>query len=413
MEEKIMKRAFSVVLVLTMLLSCFALFSCTPKNANEPKEQSTRMTIDINPSVEFMLDEENKVVSVTALNDDGAILIAGEVFVGLSAEEAGALVVEIAKETGYLIDSAKSDGNEVKFSISGDSSYAQSLKASVKASIENKLDELNIQGIAQELDELMLDELKSLVVESTEYTEEEVDKMSKDALYSALAVARIDSALLLTDELRDAYYQAKEYEISFAERKETARIIDEMGTIYAALNTLYKTSLDAYQAVLAEIEEYRYNALVSPDSQYQIALRALREKKVLVIEKRNELADMDELSAEYIEEKNKLDLLEAQYTTALGTLESLGDSINGFLETLLIELRAVEETLVEIEEGFSDNIKAELESKASELEAKVNQAKDSFFEKFEAEHAEDIERVENELIARKQALIEANSSTAE
>ena len=408
-----MKRVFSVVLVLTMLLSSFALFSCTPKKNNEAKEQSTRMTIDINPSVEFMLDEENKVVSVTALNDDGAILIAGEVFLGLSAEEAGALVIEIAKETGYLIDSAKSDANEVKLSISGDSSYAESLKASVKDSIQDKLSELNIGGVVNELEELMLDELKSLVVESTEYTQEEVDKMSKDELYSLLEAARIDSALLLTEDLRNTYYQARDYEISFAEREETAKIIDEMGAIYAALNTAYKTALDTYQAVLAELENYRYEALISPESQYQIALQALREKKALVIEKRNELAGMDELSAEYTEAKNALDMLEAQYTTALEALESIGKGVNGFIETLLIELRSVEEALVEIEEGFSDNIKAELESKATELEAKVNQAKDSFFEKYEAEHAEDIERVENELLARKQSLIEANSSLAE
>lgn len=408
-----MKRVFSVVLVLTMLLSCFALFSCAPKKNNEAKEQSTRMTIDINPSVEFMLDEENKVVSVTALNDDGAILIAGEVFLGLSAEEAGALVIEIAKETGYLIDSAKSDANEVKLSISGDSSYAESLKASVKDSIQDKLSELNIGGVVNELNELMLDELKSLVVESTEYTQEEVDKMSKDELYSLLEAARIDSALLLTEDLRNTYYQARDYEISFAEREETAKIIDEMGAIYAALNTAYKTALDTYQAVLAELENYRYEALISPESQYQIALQALREKKALVIEKRNELSGMDELSAEYLEAKNALDMLEAQYTTALEALESIGEGVNGFIETLLIELRSVEEALVEIEEGFSDNIKAELESKATELEAKVNQAKDSFFEKFEAEHKDDIERVENELLARKQALIEANSSVAE
>ena len=75
-----MKRILSITFVLAMLFSCFMLFSCAPSENGEEKEKSTRMTIDLNPSVEFMLDEENKVVSVTALNDDGAILIAGEVF---------------------------------------------------------------------------------------------------------------------------------------------------------------------------------------------------------------------------------------------------------------------------------------------------------------------------------------------
>ena len=108
-----MKRILSITLVLAMLFSCFMLFSCAPSESGEEKEKSTRMTIDLNPSVEFMLDEENKVVSVTALNDDGAILIAGEVFVGLSAEEASALFVELAEEIGYLVD-AESFENEIK-----------------------------------------------------------------------------------------------------------------------------------------------------------------------------------------------------------------------------------------------------------------------------------------------------------
>ena len=69
-----MKRKFTcILLLLTMLLSAFSLTSCF---GSEPEEGVvTRMTVDINPSVEFMIDDQNKVVSVTALNDDGGILI--------------------------------------------------------------------------------------------------------------------------------------------------------------------------------------------------------------------------------------------------------------------------------------------------------------------------------------------------
>ncbi len=406
-----MKKTFSVVLVLAMLLSCLALFSCTP-NKEDDKEETTRMTIDINPSVEFMLDKEHKVASVTALNDDGAVLIAGEVFLGLSAEEAGELFVNIAKETGYLVEGT-SNGNEVEFSISGDSSHAENLKASVKGAIESKLNELNINGAVDELEELALDALREMVLEATEYTEEEVDKMSKEELYSALKLARIDSALLLTEELRSAYYHAKEYEISFAERKEAARVIDEISAVHAMLNTAYKTALEAYQAGLVKLEEYRYDNLVDPESSYQKALLELREKKAHLIEQRNIIAGMDEMSSEYASEVNKLDALEAQYTAALNALEALGEAVSTAIDALLVELKALEAALIELESNFSADIKAELEAKASEIEAKVNLVKDNFFASFEEEHKDDIERIENELLARKQALIEANLSTAE
>ena len=72
------KRIFSLALVILMVVSMLAFTSC---NKAKPEEGTvTRMTVDINPSVEFMVDDQNKVVSVTALNDDGSILIAGEAF---------------------------------------------------------------------------------------------------------------------------------------------------------------------------------------------------------------------------------------------------------------------------------------------------------------------------------------------
>ena len=40
----------------------------------------------------------------------------------------------------------------------------------------------------------------------------------------------------------------------------------------------------------------------------------------------------------------------------------------------------------------------------------MNEYKDSYFEKFEAEHSADIEAIENELLAKKQALIESKNS---
>ena len=63
----------SLVLVMTFMVTFF-LFGCK----KTPQEESlSRVTVDINPSIELLVDEENKVVSVTALNDDGNIIIDG------------------------------------------------------------------------------------------------------------------------------------------------------------------------------------------------------------------------------------------------------------------------------------------------------------------------------------------------
>lgn len=68
------------------------------------------MQVDINPSVEFILDADDKVLSVTALNDDGALIVAGEAFVGKTAEDAVELMASISTDAGYLVKGELSAG---------------------------------------------------------------------------------------------------------------------------------------------------------------------------------------------------------------------------------------------------------------------------------------------------------------
>ena len=87
------RKILSLILVLATVVSAFSLTSC---DATPEKGTFTRMTVDVNPSIEFMIDDENKVASVTALNDDGSILIAGEAFVGKTRVEATEIVLSLA-----------------------------------------------------------------------------------------------------------------------------------------------------------------------------------------------------------------------------------------------------------------------------------------------------------------------------
>ena len=87
-----MKKVFKC-LSLIMIVGMFALIatSCGKKTEAE----LSRVTVDINPSIELMVDEEQKVISVSALNDDGSIIIAGEAIVGKDVEEATKIIVNV------------------------------------------------------------------------------------------------------------------------------------------------------------------------------------------------------------------------------------------------------------------------------------------------------------------------------
>ena len=399
------KTLISILLLCAMIFSTLSFVSCSKA---EPEEGTlTRMTVDINPSVEFMIDDQNKIVSVTALNDDGSILIVGESFIGKTPEEGVEMMVTLASETGYLIEgNVEADENTVKISVSGDSKYAEQLMKDASEKAESIMKKLDIEGKVEKAEALKLEELRKLALSTSLYTEEEINAMDEKQLYKVISAGRIETALLLTEEMRTAYYSAKEYKISFAESEETARIIKEMGGLYTVVHTSYKTALDLYSTAITELDNFRYDMLVSPDSEYQKSLTKLREAKVELLKQKNYTASLEINGEEYASATVTLQATEEDYNKALAAYEELGNNLNASLEALIAKLRQAEEQLRQLEDKlFDENIEAKLQEKASEIEANMNAAKDGFFEAFEAEHSEDINTVEQSLLAKKQQLM--------
>ena len=398
------KRLISTILLLTLVLSAISLTSCS--NAKPEEGSVTRMTVDINPSVEFMIDDQNKVVSVTALNDDGSILIVGEVFVGKTPEEAVEMMVTLASDTGYLVQgNAEASENTVKISVSGDSKYAQQLQKDIAKKANDTLKALDIDGKVEKVEALKIEAIRRMALSTSLYTEEEIGKMDEGQLYKVISAGRIETALLLTEEMRNAYYSAKEYKISFAQREETARIIKELGGLYNLTHAAYKTALDVYSTAITELDRFRYEMLVSPESEYQKSLAKLREAKVELLKQKNYTATLDINGEEYAAETVTLQLSEEKYNKMLAAYEKIGTDLNASLEALIAKLRQAETKLVELENTlFDENIEAKLTEKAAEIEANLNAAKDGFFAYFENAHADDIESAEQALLAKKQQL---------
>ena len=398
------KRLISIFLLCTLFLTAISFTSCS--NAKPEEGSVTRMTVDINPSVEFMIDDQNKIVSVTALNDDGSILIVGEAFVGKTPEEAIEIMVTLASDTGYLVQgNAEASENIVKISVSGDSKYAEQLKKDITEKANDTLKALDINGKVEKVEALKIDALRQMALSTSLYTEEEINAMDEDQLYKVISVGRIETALLLTEEMRSAYYSAKEYKISFAQREETARIIKELGGLYNLTHTAYKTALDVYSTAITELDNFRYEMLVSPESEYQRSLTKLREAKVELLKQKNYTASLDVNGEEYASATVTLQLTEENYNKMLAAYEKIGTDLNASFETLIAKLRQAEAKLIELEDTlFDENIEAKLQEKASEIEANLNAAKDGFFAEFESAHAEDIAAIEQTLLAKKQQL---------
>lgn len=387
--------------------ACALLAGC----GGEDSEAAARMQVDINPSVEFILDEDNKVLSVTALNDDGALIIAGEAFVGKTAEDAVELMVSISTEAGYLVKGDLSAGQDgITVSITGDEEAAQKLYDDVKAGIDAFLEESGINAAVERGEALKLDALRALVQKADPtLTDEEVESMTEEQLLNALKISRIETAQLLTEELREAYAAAKEYDFRFAERQATKDIISGLGSAYQTFLDGYAKALDSYRQAIQAVEQARYDYLVDAESDYQKKLAEVHAQKDKVLEQRKEVAELSEGAAKDAAEA-ALAAEEATLQTLEAALELAGDTANAAFGLALSAMKTVENALTELEKTFPEEITTALTESAQQAQDAMNAAKDEAFAKFEEAHKEDIEKALADLQARKQALIDANKA---
>lgn len=408
-------KCLSLALCLCLLIGmALPLASCKKSEPTPPEGTYTRMTVDINPSVEFMVDDQNKVVSVTALNDDGSILIAGEAFVGKTPEEATRMVVSLATDAGYLVKGEihvenTDESQKVEISVSGNSDYAKELAKNVKSDVEKYLKDNKITATVESVKAKTLDEMRKVVIEDGLFTEDEVKNMTEEQLYKALAAGRIETAQLLTAEMREAYYRAKDYKISFVEKQATADIISGMEEANKAVMTLYSTALDTYSKSIEALDELRYSLLVDPESAYQKALASLRDAKEDLLKEKKLIFSVKDGDKTYVEISASFKLSEETYNKALKAVEDAGAAANKAMETAIAALREIETQLKALEEKLRENedISAKLTAEAQNLEDTLNRAKDNFFAEFEAAHKSDIEKAEADLEAKKQELIAA------
>ncbi len=388
-----MKKFLSLILGFVVL---FSLASCSCSK----KTEASRVTIDVNPSFELIVDEENKVVSVTALNDDASVLLYGELIVGKDIEDATEAIINLTIEAGYIDGESE---QKVSISVSGDGRYQRKLEKAVVKQIDTVLEESGIKATVEKHEALAIENLREIVIENSTYTKEEVEVMTEEELLVALKVSRIETAELLSEEMRKLYFETKEYEISFSEREEIAKVIDELGGIYDLVHAGYVKALEAYRLAINEVENLKYEMLIASDSLYQQALVKVLEAKTEYLEQKKLVASLETGDLK-VEAEIKLDNLEKVYDASLKALEEVGAAATLAFDTVIKTMKTAEEAFTKIEEMFDDNIKETLQQNAAVLETKLNELKNGFFAKFEEEHKDDIDAYLENLKQQKEAL---------
>lgn len=400
-----MKKLFKSTLVLVIcLMVSFLLVGC-----KKEKQEISRVTVDINPSIELIVDEDNKVVSVTALNDDGNVIIVGEAIVGSSVEDAVGMIVSIATDTGYLVKGeVEASENEIKISVSGDGKAQEKLFESIEKKVNKVISEENINAVVKQKEALELEALKALAlqVEPT-LTKEEVDDMTESELLNVIRLARTERALLYSQELEKMYNEAKNYEINLTEKEEVQKVINSLDASYQLLKAKYTFAVSSLSTAISAVENVKYTYFINPESDYQKFYQQLLDAKKELLVKKQEVAELPE-GEEKEQALQELAVLEQAYNTTLNLVDTAYAAATTLLDTAVETLKAVERTLNEIMNSLPDEVNTLLNQKAEEIQATCNLKKQEFFQQFETEHKDTIEFYKNLMLEQKQTLMEEN-----
>lgn len=142
-----MKKVISFVLCAVLLIGAISLIGCT--DGTQTANAASYVTIDINPSVELVVDGNNIVVGVNALNVDGEIMLEGLNLIGLDIEAASDLYIAKAAELGYIdVDATETDPNQIVVTVVSDNlPVEEDVRERICARVDNFLLNHGIWGV--------------------------------------------------------------------------------------------------------------------------------------------------------------------------------------------------------------------------------------------------------------------------
>lgn len=236
-----MKKIFSLCL---FGMGLIALASC---NNSEVEEGKSFVSLDINPSVELIV-EDGKVVNVYATNDDARVLIYDEELVGKDFETVVDMLIDLSVECGHL----SSDNQVVDFSVS---SSSEDLAAKLEGKIENIVvssgEENGLEltfstegvfSLIRELDALKEEYKNNLEIQNL--TVEEF-KIISSAVESDEALSYEEAVKLSTDQLMNHITESRDELFNLATKTYNEMVIKtELAyekALTAADRTIYST----------------------------------------------------------------------------------------------------------------------------------------------------------------------------
>lgn len=352
---KTMKWIFSFIFILGGL---FILASCAQEVS---AQDDTYVTVDINPSVELIVNPKEIVVYANPLNEDGEVLLAEIDLIGLHMDEALDLVIQTAIELGYIDVAAEETFVSVS-AISRNSEIGEKMRERAKEHINNAFKERVMMGRAED---------KGYTPEFL--AEAESYGVTPGFLFLAKSAVLVDDELTLevavtltVQELQAILKDAK------TEMREVAQALkDEFLAAREELRAIYLPQLEA---ITAQVEAK------------EAELVSLNETLTL---KQTELAEaLEENKAAF---EAEIATIEAQIQTLTDEIAVLQAEFDALHTTLMDQLHALRDEFHEESEALRNQIR-EMFKHRKEVH---QQTVEEFFTAREAMREQMRERIEN------------------
>ncbi len=365
-----MKKILSFILCVALLLS---LVACADKD-----EERIVMQLSLNPEVEFILDGNGKVLSANALNEEGNLIVSAEDFVGMDGDEASARFVEMAEELGFLVSGEEwEENNEIRISVTGtDEKAAEKLANKAEKEMKEVLLEAHITAAVIHM-ELTRMTLEALAAECAPYMDAAaIAALEQMELIELLYASRKETHDLYSQELKNAYYEAKAFAL------ERAKLDVLKNHVSGVASLALELSFTLYDAAITALEEARITHLVSENSLYQKALAHFREAKVTYLNYRANFA-AEKPSESREEVLARLELYEKAVISAEEALLAQGEIANAILDELKNSITEHQQTIVSAITSASVTLNDHL----TEVSARQTEAAEAFFTQFETDYA--------------------------
>lgn len=404
-----MKNKRNIYLILGSV-ACIVVGTCVFALINrvDVNDSNAIVNVSVNPSVEFVVDSRNRVVSVKGLNDEGMMMVYGERIIGKNINDAVKTLIKVETKTGYLVVNGEASINKITLSVGAENeSKVNNLQLSIENSIIEECKSLNVNSEIEKVEKYTKDNLISLAMKyDSSLTFEKANMMSYKELAKVIAVYHIETSDIYEEKLEDYYRQIKDSKIELSQYECLKKAIE-------SASDLQKIALDAYKGVIQQIETYYnkldeiiYTTFVDSESEYQKALKNVNDSKNDVLLYRQKIASSDPSNKEVYDGLiSYLSIAESVLETNLSTLHAIEETGCFIINNKKSILQEVINSLSKTEQFLTNDIKEYLNKSLDNLDKEVNNVKANAFKEFEKAHKDDIEFAKINIKERKEKLI--------